>query len=100
LLPDYIKIRLQTEFQNQLERYKTLADCRIKSLTNFRNKEYVLENLIKEIESSINSLQLGTTDVDLVIASVLKFKQLDTMRKNSVVDAFPALKEWFEIHGY
>ena len=100
LLPDYIKIRLQTEFQNQLERYKTLADCRIKSLTNFRNKEYVLENLIKEIEAAINSLQLGTTDVDLATASVLKFKQLDTMRKNSVVDAFPVLKEWFEIHGY
>jgi len=100
LLPDSIKIPLQKQFQAQLERYRALTDHRIKGLTNFRNKEYVLENLIKEIEAAICSLEPGNVDVDLARASVLKFKQLDTMRKNSVVAAFPVLQEWFESNGY
>ena len=69
-------------------------------LTNFRNKEYVLENLIKEIEAAINCLHLGGQDPDLLQESVLKFKQLDTHRGVRVVDAFPQLKEFFETNGY
>lgn len=100
LLPDYLKIRLQTEFQQQLERYRALTGTRITGLTNFRNKEYVLENLIKEIEAAIQSLSLGNQDLDLIHECVLKFKQLDQHRGASVVDNFPMLKEWFESNGY
>lgn len=100
LLPDTIKTSLQLEFQQQLERYRALANNRTKSLTNFRNKEYVLENLIKEIEAAIHSLALGNQDPDLVQECVLKFKQLDQHRGVSVVDAFPMLKNFFESNGY
>jgi organic radical activating enzyme len=100
LLPDYLKIKLQAEFQQQLERYQALSQTQIKALTNFRNQAYVLDNLIKELQACIASLSLGNIDIDLVIESVLKFKQLDTMRQVSVVDHFPMLKEWFSIHGY
>ena len=100
LLPDYVKINLQTEFQNQLEGYQELAKCRITGLTNFRNQDHVLENLISEIRAAIASLALGNQDPDLVAKSVLHFKQLDTMRNNSVVKNFPMLQEYFESNGY
>jgi len=100
LLPDTIKIELQSKFQQQLERYQALASNRTKSLTNFRNKEYVLENLIKEIEAAIQSLSLGNQDPDLVQECVLKFKQLDQHRGTSVVGAFPMLQDFFESNGY
>lgn len=100
LLPDDIKSRLRIEFEDQLKRYQGLAQSRPVGLTNFRNKEYVLENLIKEIEAAINCLHLGGQDPDLLQESVLKFKQLDTHRGVRVVDAFPQLKEFFETNGY
>ena len=96
LLPDYIKIRLQKEFQTQLDRYLSLATCSIAGLTNFRNQSQVLANLISEVKAALASVSLGNQDQDLVAESVLKFKQLDTMRNNSVVKNFPMLKEYFE----
>jgi MoaA/NifB/PqqE/SkfB family radical SAM enzyme len=100
LLPDYLKLSLSTAFQNQLEQYKTLDNRRSTRLTNFRNPEHVLDNLIKELEACIASLSPGNQDPDLVSESVLKFKQLDTMRKNSVITNFPMLEEYFKSNGY
>lgn len=100
LLPDYIKIHLQTELQNQLDRYLSLSTCSLKQLTNFRNQSHVLENLISEIRAAIASLALGNQNLDLVAESVLHFKQLDNMRGNSVVENFPMLQEFFESNGY
>ena len=100
LLPDYVKIHLQAEFQHQLENYMMLAEFRIKGLTNFRNQTYVLENLISELRAVLASLTLGNSDVDLVNESVLKFKQLDTLRNTNVMNNFPMLKEYFKSNGY
>ena len=100
LLPDYVKIHLQAEFQHQLENYMMLAEFRIKGLTNFRNQTYVLENLISELRAVLASLTLGNSDVDLVNESVLKFKQLDTLRNTNVINNFPMLKEYFKSNGY
>ena len=100
LLPDYLKKQLQATFNQQLERYNKMSETHPKVLTNFRNQEYVLDNLIREIQASIASLSPSNTNIDLVVDSVLKFKQLDSMRQTSVIDHFPMLKEWFEIHGY
>ena len=91
---------MSTAFQNQLEQYKTLDNRRSTRLTNFRNPEHVLDNLIKELEACIASLSPGNQDPDLVSESVLKFKQLDTMRKNSVITNFPMLEEYFKSNGY
>jgi len=100
LLPDSVKIHLQTEFQVQLDHYLSLAEFRFKGLTNFRNQEHVLDNLITELKAAIASVALGNTEPDLVAKSVLHFKQLDTMRNNSVVKNFPMLKEFFTSNGY
>ena len=100
LLPDYVNIHLQAEFRHQLENYTMLAEFRIKGLTNFRNQTYVLENLISELRAVLASLTLGNSDVDLVNESVLKFKQLDTLRNTNVINNFPMLKEYFKSNGY
>jgi len=100
LLPDSIKMQLQTEFQIQLDNYVSLSACRITGLTNFRNQAHVIENLISEIRAAIASLALGNQDPDLIAESVLKFKQLDTMRNNNVVKNFPMLQTYFESNGY
>jgi hypothetical protein len=100
LLPDSVKIHLQAEFQLQLDRYTVLSESRIKGLTNFRNQSHVLENLISEVQAAIASVALGNQDPDLTAQSVLKFKQLDTMRGNSVVENFPMLTQYFESNGY
>ena len=100
LLPDSIKMQLQTEFQIQLDNYVSLSACRITGLTNFRNQAHVIENLISEIRAAIASLALGNQDLDLIAESVLKFKQLDTMRNNNVVKNFPMLQTYFESNGY
>jgi MoaA/NifB/PqqE/SkfB family radical SAM enzyme len=100
LLPDSVKIHLQTEFQIQLDRYTTLSKSRITGLTNFRNQSHVLENLMSEVQAAIASVALGNQDPDLTAQSVLKFKQLDTMRGNSVVENFPMLTQYFESNGY
>ena len=99
LLPDYLKIRLQTEFQNLLDDLGSLNEFRT-GLTNFRNQSQVLDNLISETRASIASLALGNQDPDLVESSVLHFKQLDAMRGNSVITNFPMLREYFESNGY
>ena len=99
LLPDYLKIRLQTEFQNLLDDLGSLNEFRT-GLTNFRNQSQVLDNLISETRASIASLALGNQDPDLVKSSVLHFKQLDAMRGNSVITNFPMLREYFESNGY
>jgi hypothetical protein len=100
LLPDSIKMQLQTEFQIQLDNYVSLSACRVTGLTNFRNQAHVIENLISEIRAAIASLALGNQDPDLIAESVLKFKQLDTMRNNNVVKNFPMLQTYFESNGY
>jgi len=100
LLPDSVKIHLQTEFQNQLKGYLALAECCITGLTNFRNQSHVLENLTSELRAALASVALGNQDPDLAAKSVLHFKQLDTMRGNSVVKNFPMLQEYFESNGY
>jgi organic radical activating enzyme len=99
LLPDNIKQRLQEQFQNQLDSYVKLAGDRA-GLTNFRNQSRVLDNVITEVRASLASVSLGNQDPDLVKSSVLHFKQLDTMRGNSVINYFPMLKEYFESNGY
>jgi organic radical activating enzyme len=100
LLPDYIKIGLQTEFQNLLEGFTSLSKFQVSGLTNFRNQSQVLDNLIVETRAALASLTLGNQDPDLIASSVLHFKQLDTMRKNSVIKNFPMLREYFESNGY
>lgn len=100
LLPDSVKQHLQTEFQNQLDSYVALAEHRVKGLTNFRNQSHVLENLTSELRAALASVALGNQDPDLAAKSVLHFKQLDTMRGNSVVKNFPMLQEYFESNGY
>jgi hypothetical protein len=60
----------------------------------------VIENLISEIRAAIASLALGNQDPDLIAESVLKFKQLDTVRNNNVVKNFPMLRTYFESNGY
>jgi organic radical activating enzyme len=99
LLPDDIKQKLQQQFQNQLDSYTKLAGDRA-GLTNFRNQSHVLENVISEVKASLASVSLGNQDPDLIKSSVLHFKQLDSMRGNSVIDYFPMLKEYFESNGY
>jgi hypothetical protein len=100
LLPDSVKIHLHAEFQAQLDRYTALSESRTKGLTNFRNQSHVLENLTSEVRAALASVALGNQDPDLAAQSVLKFKQLDTMRGNSVVENFPMLKQYFESNGY
>ena len=100
LLPDQIKTKLKTDFELQLDRYTALDRNSVKSLTNFRNQEHVLTNLIKELKSAISSLAPGNQDPDLVAESVLKFKQLDTLHGNSVIENFPMLEEYFKSNGY
>jgi organic radical activating enzyme len=100
LLPDNLKNSLRTKFQLQLERFKLVDNNCVKSLTNFRNQKYVLKNLVKEIEACISSLAPGNQDQNLVAESVSKFKQLDTLRKNSVVKHFPMLEEYFTSNDY
>jgi organic radical activating enzyme len=99
LLPDDVKQKLQTQFQNQLDSYTKLAGDRT-GLTNFRNQSHVLDNVITEVRASLASVSLGNQDPDLIKSSVLHFKQLDSMRGNSVIDYFPMLKEYFESNGY
>jgi len=100
LLPDSVKQHLQTEFQNQLDGYLALAKHRQTGLTNYRNQSHVLENLTSEVRAALASVALGNQDPDLAAKSVLHFKQLDTMRGNSVVKNFPMLQEFFESYGY
>jgi hypothetical protein len=99
LLPDDIKSALGVEFQNQLDGYRALVR-HPQGLTNFRNQHHVLENLITELEACVASVKLGNQDPDLIQECVLHFKQLDSMRGNSVIKNFPMLKEFFESNGY
>jgi organic radical activating enzyme len=99
LLPDDIKSALGVEFQNQLDGYRALVK-HPQGLTNFRNQHHVLENLITELEACVASVKLGNQDPDLIQECVLHFKQLDSMRGNSVIKNFPMLKEFFESNGY
>jgi len=94
LLPTEIKDTLRNVFEQQLARYQLLAKDRHAALTNFRNKTYVVENLIKEIGAAINSLETGT-DAQLVKIAKQKFQQLDQLRNLNVVDSFPMLKGFF-----
>jgi hypothetical protein len=100
LLPNDIKAELQDKFKKQLARYEPLLENRTVGLTNFRNKTYVLENLVKEIQAAINSLNSCTIDEQLAQESVTKFKQLDTLRGTSVINAFPMLTDYFKKYGY
>jgi hypothetical protein len=100
LLPNDIKAELQDKFKKQLARYKPLLENRTVGLTNFRNKTYVLENLVKEIQAAINSLNACTIDEQLAQESVTKFKQLDKLRGTSVINAFPMLTDYFKKYGY
>lgn len=94
LLPTDIKEQLKELFQKQLDRYSLLKKDRHVGLTNFRNKDYVVENLISEIGAAISSLSSINTDPGLVDLCRLKFRELDALRGVSVVDNFPLLKDF------
>ena len=100
ILPNTIKRRLRDELQQQLARYQELDSMRIKSLTNFRNKEYVLDNVIKETEATIASLADTEEDHSLNQDAVFRLKQLDELRGTDVRTEFPMLKEFFKQYGY
>jgi hypothetical protein len=100
ILPNEIKRSLRNKLYEQLDRYQELDSMRIKSLTNFRNKEYVLDNVIKETQATIASLADTEMNHLLNQEAVSKLKQLDQLRGTDVRDEFPMLKEFFKQYGY
>lgn len=100
ILPNDVKRRLKDQLQEQLAGYYELSSMRIKSLTNFRNKEYVLDNVIKETEATIASLADTDVDHSLNQDAVFRLRQLDELRGTDVRAEFPMLREFFKQYGY
>lgn len=100
VLPQYLRYAAADKLQKVLDRNQ-LNDVEINNNPNMRNKQLFRSVLAQDVKGLINVLRRETSvDSQLACKLVIFLKDLERIRKNSILDYLPEYEEFLRSNGY